>query len=164
DPRRRGHAPADRPALAHGGDRRLQPLRRGLPRHLRPALRDQRRAVPRAGGAAQGEVSRSARRPGPRLAGRGQARTPLRRQRRGGYDSDAAACLTLAELERWLTLAIVGRYHNEVHDGIGEPPLARWRRGVGESGAPPAIADPGAFLIDFLPVLRRRVTREGIRV
>lgn len=83
---------------------------------------------------------------------------------RGNYDSDAAACLTLAELERWLTLAIVGRYHNEVHDGLDEPPLARWRRGVAAHGRPNEIAEPAAFLIDFLPVLRRRVTREGIRV
>lgn len=83
---------------------------------------------------------------------------------RGDYDSDAAACLTLAELERWLTLAIVGRYHSDVHDGIDEPPIARWRRGVAERGAPPAVADPRAFLVDFLPVLRRKVTREGVRV
>lgn len=83
---------------------------------------------------------------------------------RRDYDSDAAACLTLAELERWLALAIVGRYHNEVHDGIDEPPLARWRCGITASGAASPVANPSAFLIDFLPVLRRRVTREGIRV
>jgi putative transposase len=83
---------------------------------------------------------------------------------RGDYNSDVTACLTLAELERWLALAIAGRYHHKVHDGIEEPPLARWRRGVAELGPPPAVADPSVFLIDFLPVLRRRVTREGIRV
>lgn len=83
---------------------------------------------------------------------------------RGNYDSDTTACLTLAELESWLALAIAGRYHHEVHDGIEEPPLARWRRGVAELGSPPNVADPSVFLIDFLPVLRRRVTREGVRV
>jgi putative transposase len=56
---------------------------------------------------------------------------------RGDYDSDATACLTLAELERW-------------------------QHGVTAHGAPPAIADPLAFMVDFLPVLRRRITREGI--
>jgi len=81
---------------------------------------------------------------------------------RGEYDSDTAACLTLAELERWLVLAVTGSYHNAVHGGLGEPPLARWRHGVAEHGAPPAVADPQAFMVDFLPVLRRRVTREGI--
>ncbi|WP_189379706.1 MULTISPECIES: Mu transposase C-terminal domain-containing protein [unclassified Mesorhizobium] len=82
---------------------------------------------------------------------------------RGEYDSDATACLTLAELERWLALAIVGRYHNEVHDGIDEPPLTRWRRGVSASGSACPVSDPRAFLVDFLPVLRRPVTREGVR-
>jgi putative transposase len=81
---------------------------------------------------------------------------------RGEYDSDATACLTLAELERWLVLAIIGAYHNTVHGGLGEPPLAHWRHGVAEHGAPSALSDPHAFMVDFLPVLRRRVTREGI--
>jgi putative transposase len=81
---------------------------------------------------------------------------------RGEYDSDATACLTLAELERWLVLAIIGSYHNTVHGGLGEPPLAHWRHGVAEHGAPSTLSDPHAFMVDFLPVLRRRVTREGI--
>jgi putative transposase len=81
---------------------------------------------------------------------------------RGEYDSGAASCLTLAELERWLVLAVTGPYHNSVHGGVGEPPLARWRRGVAEHGEPAAVADGQAFVVDFLPVLRRRVTREGI--
>jgi putative transposase len=81
---------------------------------------------------------------------------------RGEYDSDKAACLTLAELERWLVLAVTGSYHNAMHGGLGAPPLARWRNGVAEHGEPPAVADPQAFVVDFLPVLRRRVTREGI--
>lgn len=31
---------------------------------------------------------------------------------RGEYNSDAKAILTLSELEKWLTLVIVGQYHN----------------------------------------------------
>lgn len=81
---------------------------------------------------------------------------------RGEYDSDAASCLTLAELERWLVLAITGPYHHAVHGGLGEPPLARWRYGVAEHGMPRTVMDPQALTVDFLPVLRRRVTREGI--
>ncbi len=81
---------------------------------------------------------------------------------RGKYDSDKAACLTLTELERWLVLAVTGPYHNAVHAGLREPPLARWQRGVAEHGPPPAVTDPQSFVVDFLPVLRRRVRREGI--
>jgi putative transposase len=83
---------------------------------------------------------------------------------RDEYDSDATACLTLAELERWLVLAITGSYHNVVHGGLGQPPLARWKNGVATHGAPSALSDPHAFMVDFLPVLRRRITREGIVV
>jgi putative transposase len=83
---------------------------------------------------------------------------------RGDYDSDGNACMTLAELEQWMALAIVGRYHGEVHGGLLEPPVARWRRGVSSLGAPRTITQAQAFLIDFLPVIRRRVTREGIRI
>lgn len=81
---------------------------------------------------------------------------------RGEYDSDAAACLTLAELERWLVLATTGSYHHAVHSGVGQPPLARWQHGVTEHGVPRTMVDPQAFMVDFLPILRRRVTREGI--
>ena len=38
-------------------------------------------------------------------------------------DSDAASCLTLAELERWLVLAVTGPFDDVVHGGLGEPPL-----------------------------------------
>jgi len=81
---------------------------------------------------------------------------------RGEYDSEKAACLTLGELERWLVLAVTGPYHNSVHGGLGEPPLARWRRSVAEHGAPTPVAESKSFVVDFLPVLRRRITREGI--
>lgn len=83
---------------------------------------------------------------------------------RGDYDSDGNACMTLAELEQWMGLAIVGRYHGEVHGGLLEPPVARWRHGISTIGAPRAVTQMQAFLVDFLPVVRRRVTREGFRL
>jgi putative transposase len=78
-----------------------------------------------------------------------------------GYDSELAASLTLAELERWLVLAITGPYHGEVHAGIGEPPSERWRRGMRDSSPQLAVSNPKSFLVDFLPVLRRRIQRQG---
>src|SRR5512135_2017577 len=82
-------------------------------------------------------------------------------QERGSYDSEASATLTLAELERWLALAIAGPYHQRVHGTLGEPPAARWADGVARHGAPPTISNPKAFLIDFLPVIRRTIQRTG---
>ena len=86
---------------------------------------------------------------------------------RGRYDSDKAACLTLAELERWLAVAIAKLYHLRPHAGLdGEAPLRRYQEGVralaAEGRAPPTPRDPRAFLIDFLPVVRRTLRRDGV--
>jgi putative transposase len=88
---------------------------------------------------------------------------------RHGYDSNAAACLTMDELTHWLTIAIAGLYHNRPHGGLaGETPLSRYRAGMAELAAagelPPAVKNPRAFLIDFLPVIRRTLQRDGITI
>lgn len=47
---------------------------------------------------------------------------------RGSYDSDAKAALTVAELEKWLALAVAS-YHGRVHGTTGQTPQARWVAG-----------------------------------
>ncbi len=79
---------------------------------------------------------------------------------RGGYDSDRQASLTVRELERWLVLAVTS-YHGTLHAGIQHPPAARWAQGVAAVGAPPVVTHEAAFLVDFLPVIRRTLTRTG---
>lgn len=79
---------------------------------------------------------------------------------RGEYDSEKKATLTLCELERWLTLA-VGTYHGSVHNGLLQPPAARWAEAVARVGVPAVVTRPTAFLVDFLPVIRRILTRTG---
>jgi putative transposase len=86
---------------------------------------------------------------------------------RGNYDSDKTACLTLEELERWLTIAIAKYYHLRGHEGLnGEPPLHRYEQGAAELVATgdviPTPSNIRAFLIDFLPVCRRSLQRNGI--
>ncbi|MDH2181901.1 hypothetical protein, partial [Stenotrophomonas sp. GD03654] len=39
----------------------------------------------------------------------------------------------LRELERWLTLA-VGTYHGSVHNGLLQPPAARWAEAIARTG------------------------------
>ncbi len=46
---------------------------------------------------------------------------------RGDYDSDKQACLTLSELERWLTITITKYYHLKLHKGIHLPPIGLLR-------------------------------------
>ncbi|MBB2940492.1 hypothetical protein FB565_000196 [Actinoplanes lutulentus] len=78
---------------------------------------------------------------------------------RTGYDSDAQAALTLAELERWLALA-VEVYHGEVHSTLGRTPGGVWAEAT--TGAPPVVvSNATAFLVDFLPVIRRTLSRAG---
>ncbi len=79
---------------------------------------------------------------------------------RGGYDAEVRAALTLRELERWLVLAAAS-YHGSVHRGLGHTPAGRWAHGVAEDGVPPVVTSGTAFLVDFLPVIRRTLTRTG---
>ena len=88
---------------------------------------------------------------------------------RGSYDSDKAACLTLDEVERWLAIAVAKYYHQHPHEGLdGQTPLRRWQDGVtallAEGGSIPVPRDPRAYLVDFLPVLRRSLQRDGITI
>lgn len=79
---------------------------------------------------------------------------------RGRYDSEKMATLTLYELEKWLTLA-AATYHGTVHSTLGQTPASRWTEGL-EAAEPPVVtANPTAFLVDFLPVIPRKLTRTG---
>ncbi len=84
-------------------------------------------------------------------------------QQRGSYDSQATAVLTVRELERWLALAVAS-YHGQVHATLGCTPAGRWAEGVAAAGSPATVTSEVAFLVDFLPVLRRTLTRTGFVV
>lgn len=87
---------------------------------------------------------------------------------KGDIDPSKTAAMTLDEVERWLALAIVGVYHRELHRGIGATPLTAWQRGLAGGidqpgrGATTPVIDPRRFLIDFLPIERRLVRRQGV--
>lgn len=84
------------------------------------------------------------------------------RERRS-YDSEKTATLTVKELERWLALAVAS-YHGQVHRGIDQTPAGRWADGVEANGRPTTVTNAAAFLIDFLPVSRRTLTRTGFTI
>lgn len=49
---------------------------------------------------------------------------------RGDYDPQKHAVMTLDELEQWLALQIVGRYHADIHRAFRLPPNAAWQDAV----------------------------------
>ena len=78
--------------------------------------------------------------------------------RRGVYDAQGNAVLTLREFQKWLILAIC-TYHETVHGTLREPPIAVWKRSA--SSKIMTISHETAFLVDFLPVITRRLGRVG---
>ena len=79
---------------------------------------------------------------------------------KGQYNSEKKASLTLLELEKWFVSAI-SYYHSSLHSGIGETPTACWNRSVDSGREPFRVSNPKAFLVDFLPIVRRRIQRQG---
>ena len=82
---------------------------------------------------------------------------------KGEYDAEREACLTVADVRRIVTRWVVEVYSVEVHDGIGDAPIRRWREGVEESpvSLPPEAEDLDVLLLPAKPC---RLHREGIRL
>lgn len=68
--------------------------------------------------------------------------------------------LTLAELERWLALAVCV-YHGSIHATLRQTPAGQWAEAATRDVAPPMVTNETAFLVDFLPVERRTLSRSG---
>jgi putative transposase len=83
---------------------------------------------------------------------------------KGSYDSQAQASLTLKELECWLVNAICGVYHVSIQSGLRAPPGKVWDQAIEEDNKPRDVANPSEFLIDFLPIVRRRIGRQGFTI
>jgi putative transposase len=87
---------------------------------------------------------------------------------KGDWNPEKTAAMTVEELERWLVHAIVGVYHRTLHRALDTTPLAAWERGIiGDEhtpgcGEPVGVPDPRRFLIDFLPLERRLIRRDGV--
>lgn len=80
---------------------------------------------------------------------------------RGKYASEKFACLTLSELEKWLLLSITRYYHETIHKGLGMTPAQKLSEGQAADTGSLAF-NAQAIVLDFLPVHRRMLQREGI--
>jgi putative transposase len=89
-------------------------------------------------------------------------------EQKGDYDSEGCAILTRAELERWFTIYVTKVYANTFHKGIKTTPLARYKEGIlGNDdrpgiGLPDRIAEPMAFMLDFMPFEERTIQEYGV--
>ncbi len=83
---------------------------------------------------------------------------------RGDYRSEKAACLTLKELEYWLTLEICVHYHGAIHRTLGTSPLVAWERALQLGIRQWLPQDLRRFYIGFLPVEDRTLQRTGVQL
>jgi len=81
---------------------------------------------------------------------------------RGSYQSENEARLTLAELNEWLYLEIAGQYHHDIHRMLGTTPAAAWAKSLARGTVPVLPADPARFVIGFLPIVHRKLQRNGL--
>lgn len=87
---------------------------------------------------------------------------------RGQRNPSHNAELTLFELEQFLARFFANEYHRSVHSTLGMSPLRKWNEGIFGTrdapgcGPPMPINDPQRLLLDFLPLVRRKITRTGI--
>ena len=82
---------------------------------------------------------------------------------KGDYRSEDRACLSFREFERILALEVLGPYHNEIHRGLGQPPMTKWASAT-ETTTVRHPVNTRAFLLDFLPYETRVIRRDGVRL
>ena len=91
-------------------------------------------------------------------------------EEKGEYDSEGRAIMTRAELEKWFTIYIAKVYAHKFHAGIKTTPLAKYKEGIlGTAdrpgvGLPDRIAEPTAFMLDFMPFEERTVQEYGVLI
>ena len=91
-------------------------------------------------------------------------------RQRGAYRSEQQAALTLSEFETWLATLIVDIYHQQVHSGIGMPPVRRYEQGIFGSDEHPGLGVPERFVdesrlrLELMPYEERTVQRYGIQL
>lgn len=90
-------------------------------------------------------------------------------EEKGEYDAEGNACMTFSEIEKWLIL-FFARYHIKKHEGIGMPPLQKWREGLLGTkdkpgrGLPARRLDEELLRINFTPFIERTIQNYGVLI
>ncbi|MGH8507048.1 MAG: transposase [Stenotrophobium sp.] len=83
--------------------------------------------------------------------------------KRGDYDAEARAVMTLSEFIPWFTEQVVTQYHLRTHRALGMSPLKAWEMAsVGAEIKMPR--DAFEYYASFLPAEKRKLTRTGISI
>jgi putative transposase len=91
-------------------------------------------------------------------------------EEKGEYDSEGRAIMTRAELEKWFTIYVAKVYAHKFHAGIKTTPLAKYKEGIlGTAdrpgiGLPDRVAEPTAFMLDFMPFEERTIQEYGVLI
>lgn len=91
-------------------------------------------------------------------------------EQKGDYDSEGRAIMTRAELEKWFTIYVAKAYAHSFHKGIKTTPLAKYKEGIlgtadrSGIGLPDRVAEPTAFLLDFMPFEERTMQEYGVTI
>ena len=82
---------------------------------------------------------------------------------RGNYPSEARAVMILRELERWIAIQILGKYHQQIHASLKRPPIAVWmdRSKTIRQYMPKGRME---FVAGLLPYKWRAARRDGIHL
>lgn len=97
-------------------------------------------------------------------------RTRSNVEQKGDYDSEGRAIMTRAELEKWFTIYVAKVYANTFHRGIKTTPLAKYKEGILGTddrpgiGLPDRVAEPTAFMLDFMPFEERTIQEYGVAI
>lgn len=87
---------------------------------------------------------------------------------KGEYNSEEKAVMAFHELEKWLVTFITKIYHKRVHSKIKMTPEELWEIGLFGGDAPigllPKPSNPETILIDFLPIFKRTIQKNGISI
>lgn len=89
---------------------------------------------------------------------------------RDTYDSDKNSSMTFSEFETWLVTYITKVYHKSIHSNLQMTPEQKWYEGVFGTdsiagvGYQPKPSNSETLLVDFLPISKRTVQRNGVNL
>ncbi|UWQ35604.1 Mu transposase C-terminal domain-containing protein (plasmid) [Leisingera sp. M527] len=86
-------------------------------------------------------------------------------ERKGTYQPEKQAQLTLLDVERLLLEFILRDYVHDKKRRLLTSPMNAWNAGWRDNGSQPRLPkDPDRFRLDFLPFERRKIQREGLEL